>query len=248
MEPNQERSRCGVQALLHRHTRYRPCPGCTPAREARRRAKLTERISAECGLSPGQRAFEFEQFQVYAGNEQAYQAAREFAEVGVAERRWLGIQGPSGNGKTFLLGCIANAAIARGIPTIYAFVPRLLDHVRAGYNRDEDDRAGFGQYDERWARVLGVELLLLDDLGTQRDSEWTKEQLLTLVNHRHDHRLATAYTTNVAIPDLRDAWDGIAGERLYSRLLRYQPSLIVANTAKPYHEWPGRRRRREAAL
>ena len=61
---------------------------------------------------------------------------------------------------------------------------------------------------------LEADLLLLDDLGAGRQTDWTGDALLRLVDHRWSHRLPTIYTTNLSKEQLRDASD----ERVLSRL------------------------------
>jgi DNA replication protein DnaC len=44
---------------------------------------------------------------------------------------------------------------------------------------------------------MGVELLVLDDLGADRDADWSMERLHRLIKHRHMHELVTIITTNL---------------------------------------------------
>jgi DNA replication protein DnaC len=59
-----------------------------------------------------------------------------------------------------------------------------------------------------------VGLLVLDDLGTERATEWAAQALFQIVNHRYSKRLPLVVTTNLSVEDARrmDA-------RLVSRLL-----------------------------
>ncbi|HEX3778493.1 MAG TPA: ATP-binding protein [Pseudonocardiaceae bacterium] len=64
-------------------------------------------------------------------------------------------------------------------------------------------------------RFAGARLLLLDDLGAAKASEWTEEVNYRLINHRYEHRLPTIITSNVAVKSLREE----IGERVASRLV-----------------------------
>ena len=121
----------------------------------------------------------------------AYEAARAFA---AEPQGWLLLTGPYGCGKTHLAAAIANDAVARGIPTLFWTVPDLLDELRAGYGR--------GAFEERFRATREVDLLVLDDLGTQAATEWAREKLFQLLNYRYLNELPTVITTNLALEDL----------------------------------------------
>ena len=103
----------------------------------------------------------------------------------------------------------------------YAFVPLLLDELRAGFNQNSD-----GSYEERWEKFLKVPLLALDDLGTENPTPWAQEHLDTLIDYRMVHGLATVVTTNLVFEKL--------SSRIGSRLQR--AGTIVGLSAKPYSQ------------
>ncbi|MFF7393233.1 ATP-binding protein [Streptomyces scabiei] len=69
-------------------------------------------------------------------------------------------------------------------------------------------------------------LLLLDDLGASKTSEWTEEITYRLVNHRYNQMLPTLITTNMAIRDLRQA----VGDRVASRLAEMTERIVLTGT------------------
>ncbi len=121
----------------------------------------------------------------------AYDAAREYA---ARPQGWLVLRGPYGCGKTHLAAAIANAAVERGIATLFWAVPDLLDELRSGYRS--------GEFDERFRLTREVDLLVLDDLGTQAGTEWAREKLFQLLNYRYLNALPTVITTNLTVEDL----------------------------------------------
>jgi DNA replication protein DnaC len=102
---------------------------------------------------------------------------------------WLYLYGPPGAGKSHLAAAIANDCASNGVPTAYASTPDLLAFVRRGM---EDNSA-----DARFMSLQHVELLILDDLGSEKSSEWTVETLFRLIDERSKHNRATVITSNM---------------------------------------------------
>jgi DNA replication protein DnaC len=55
-------------------------------------------------------------------------------------------------------------------------------------------------------RAMEAEVLLLDDLGSERYSEWVEDTVTALINHRYNEGKAIIATTNLPIPQLGDTW------------------------------------------
>jgi DNA replication protein DnaC len=215
-----------------------PCPDCHDRKRQEWLARRMAQLSAECGLTEAQRAMTFEGYQQYTGNENALKAAIRFAESGLESRGWLVLAGQPGTGKSHLAAAIANTVISRGVPTLYAYVPDLLEWLRSGYRRGEDDEDGDGGFEERFERIRSAQLLILDDLGAQQNTAWVTEKLESIIDYRYRERLPMVATTNADPTRVRDL-----SERIYSRLERYEPHYTVIMTSLPYHLY---RRQREA--
>jgi len=124
--------------------------------------------------------------------ERAYNQARIFSEKCEG---WLLIMGRYGCGKTHLAASIANAAIDSGVSTLFLTVPDLLDWLRYAYSGVDMS------FEERFEELREVELLILDDFGTQNATAWAQEKIFQILNHRYVNRLPTVITSNSPIED-----------------------------------------------
>jgi DNA replication protein DnaC len=140
---------------------------------------------------------------------------------------WLTLLGPYGVGKTHLAAAIANEALERGEHVLFAVVPDLLDHLRATFGPQSTVA-----YDERFEVVRAVQLLILDDLGTESATPWAREKLYQLINHRYNERSATVVTTNLKLEAIEP--------RIYSRLCDRTCGVVITIAAQDY-------RRRQSA-
>lgn len=123
--------------------------------------------------------------------------------------RGLWLYGETGTGKTTLAMLVARAALAAGHTAAVYTLPELLARIRRTYDAD-DDFSYIGFFD----RLVSVDLLYLDDLGTEKRTDWVLEQLYAIVNRRYETERSVLVTTNLAHEDLEDQ----IGQRTVSRL------------------------------
>jgi len=149
---------------------------------------------------------------------EAYRRAMRFVDAFPVVQKGLVLYGPHGVGKTHLAIGILKAVIrgkgARG----YFFETReLLRLVRDTYNRGVQETEM-----DVLAPVLEADLLVLDDLGAERTSEWVQETLGLVVNTRYNAQRPTIFTSNLRdVPDSTDQNSFIfqLGARTRSRLV-----------------------------
>ncbi len=148
------------------------------------------------------------------------QATRDFTEnldKNLAAGRGLWLMGNTGTGKTTLGMLVAKAALAAGKTVGVYFTPKLLTRIRQTYQEAESENA----YDAFFKRVTSVDLLYIDDLGSERHTDWVVEQLYALINERYEGERSMLVTSN-AETDVdqgqRQLTDQI-GPRTVSRLI-----------------------------
>ena len=128
--------------------------------------------------------------------------------------RDLVLSGKSGLGKTFLLHAMANRLISRGVSVLMVSAYSFLETAR---------KAWFDQ-DEGLSDLIGSEVLMLDDLGSEPLMQnITVEQLFNLINERQRRNLATVISTNLNGDELKNRYT----ERIASRLTDRRNALFL---------------------
>jgi DNA replication protein DnaC len=125
--------------------------------------------------------------------ERAFNHAQQFAR---SHEGWLLLQGRYGCGKTHLAAAVANFSVEMGIPTLFITVPDLLDTLRFSYNDNDYS------FEQRFEEIRKVQLLILDDFGTQNATPWAQEKLFQILNYRYINQLPTVVTTNLALDEI----------------------------------------------
>jgi len=148
------------------------------------------------------------------------QATREFIEnldENLAAGRGLWLMGSTGTGKTTLGMLVAKSALAAGKTVGVYFTPKLLTRIRQTYQEAESENA----YDAFFRRVTSVDLLYIDDLGSERHTDWVVEQLYAVINERYESQRSMLVTSNAE----KDVYQGQQqltdqiGPRTVSRLI-----------------------------
>lgn len=130
-------------------------------------------------------------------------------EKAKAENLGLLLWGDVGTGKSFLAACIANALLEKGVPVLMTNFSKILNQMGALYS------------DERYRYIASFNrfsLLIIDDLGIERNTEYALEQIYAVVDERYKAGLPLIITTNLTINQIRNPED-VAHARIYSRIL-----------------------------
>ena len=137
-----------------------------------------------------------------------------------AFRRNIGLLlfGDVGTGKSFAAGCIANALLDRDVPVLMTNFPSILSRLAGTFG---EDRTAFldslGDYD----------LLIIDDLGVERNTEYAMEQVFAIVDSRYRSGKPLIVTTNLKLDELKHPSD-LAHARIYDRILERCAPILFA--------------------
>lgn len=125
--------------------------------------------------------------------------------------------GDVGTGKSFFAGCIANALLDRDVPVLMTNFPSILNRLTGVF---AEDRAAF------IASLDDYSLLVIDDLGVERSTEYAMEQMFTVIDSRYRSKKPLIVTTNLKLEEIKNPPD-LAHARIYDRILeRCAPILF----------------------
>jgi DNA replication protein DnaC len=139
-------------------------------------------------------------------------------EENIRNGRGLWFMGDVGTGKTTLAMLVSKEALKLGYQVAIYSVPRLLAEIRDTYDAATGERS----YADLFAQLVAVDLLHLDDLGAERQTEWVLEQLYALVNERYEQERSIVVTTNLVETE---ALEQQIGRRTVSRLMEMTDQL-----------------------
>ena len=116
--------------------------------------------------------------------------------------------GGVGTGKTFAAACIANALLDDAIPVVMTSFVKILE-LAQNFRGDEEDR-----YIRRMNRA---KLLIIDDLGAERSTDFALEKVYNIIDSRYRASLPMVLTTNLTLAEMKEAAD-IRYSRIYDRI------------------------------
>lgn len=131
--------------------------------------------------------------------------ARKFVEHYPIEKEGMLFWGGCGTGKTHLAIAILKELIqGKSVSCLFRGYSALLKQIQGTYSRQDigDENAGPGLTEYSILRdVTEAEVLVLDDLGAERSTEWALSMLYHVINERYNARLTTIITTNLPWAD-----------------------------------------------
>ena len=130
--------------------------------------------------------------------------------------------GGVGTGKSYAAGCLANALLDQGHSVRFVSLSDVVNRMQGCYG---DDR-------EKYLReLLMPELLILDDLGSERSTSFSKEQVFDVINKRTLSGKPLVVTTNIPLKVMQHAED-VQDRRIFDRVL--EKCVPVAFTGESF--------------
>ncbi|MBS4202638.1 primosomal protein DnaI [Lederbergia citrea] len=167
---------------------YRPCPSKIIHDERRKTEKLIKSIYVPREILQAS----FADFSLDSpGRIHAFEYAEQFASTfdpGSA-MKGLFLYGSFGVGKSYLLGAIANQLAEKEISSLIVYVPEFL--------REMKQSLGDQTLNEKLETVKNARILMLDDIGAEAMSSWTRDEILgSILQFRMHEQLPTFFTSN----------------------------------------------------
>lgn len=111
-------------------------------------------------------------------------------------QKGLYLHGSFGSGKTYLILAVLNELALRKVSIAAVYYPFLLRNLKESFSDDFKERIDY---------LLNVDILLLDDVGAENNTSWSRDEILgTILQHRMDNSLTTFLTSNLTITELEE--------------------------------------------
>ena len=141
------------------------------------------------------------------------------------------LTGNFGSGKTYLVSALLNEMAKKGIRCGLIYYPEFLRSLKASFNNEG--------YDEKFNYIKKVPILLLDDIGAENCSNWSRDEILgPILQYRMESNLPTFFTSNLTIDELEESLsqtlsgvDKVKARRIIERIkqLTIQEKLVSKN-------------------
>ena len=200
-------------------------------KQKKRREKQMEieRLKRTCFNSMREWSYTFENYQ---GEEnQSLMIAKNFVEdYEKMKKENIGLlfYGSVGSGKTYLACSIANSLIEQYQISVKIrnFAQIINELQKSSFDFDKN------AYIES---LVNTSVLILDDLGIERDTSYAKEQVYNIVNSRYLKQKPTIFTTNLSYDTIQNCKDSVEYQRIYSRIIEMCiPVMVVGEDFRKF--------------
>lgn len=145
----------------------------------------------------------------------------------------LYLSGNFGSGKSYIISAMINELVKDGYTAALIYYPEFLRILKSSFTTD---------FDEQFDYARKADLLLLDDIGAENVTNWSRDDILgPILQYRMDNKMATFFTSNLSIEELeihlsegKDSIDKLKAKRIIERInyLTDDIKLISKNQRK----------------
>ena len=174
----------------------------------------------------------FENFNSNSENELAIAIAKDYVNKNItsANTNGLIIMGESGVGKTHLAASIANKLIENDKIVLMGRLTTLLDMIKETF---KDNTKSENELIELYSNV---DMIIIDDLGTEKISNWALEKLYTIIENRNENRLPIIITTRFDKQGLIERFSQSQDEQLVDAIISKLYQMCYGVTLKKYEK------------
>lgn len=143
------------------------------------------------------------------------------------------LNGNFGCGKTYLLSAMLNELAKKGHKVAMIYYPEFLRSLKESFNSTDD-------YKNRFNYIKKVEILLLDDIGAETLTEWSRDEVLgTILQYRMEENLPTLFTSNLTMKELENHLsvtnkdvDKVKARRIIERIKQLTTNITMISENK----------------
>ena len=145
----------------------------------------------------------------------------------------LYLSGNFGSGKSYIVSAMINELVKDGYTAALVYYPEFLRILKSSFKTD---------FDEQFDYARKVDLLLLDDIGAENLTSWSRDEILgPILQYRMDNKLATFFTSNLSLEELevhlsegKESVDKLKAKRIIERInyLTEEIKLVSENYRK----------------
>ena len=158
---------------------------------------------------------------------------KEFMNNYVNDKKTKGmyLTGSFGSGKTYLVSALLNEMAKKGVHCALIYYPEFLVNLKSSFS-------GEG-YSEKFNYIKKVPILLLDDIGAENCTNWSRDEILgPILQYRMESNLPTFFTSNLTLEELEESLsqtstgvDKVKARRIIERIkqLTVQEKLVSKN-------------------
>ena len=141
----------------------------------------------------------------------------------------LYLTGSFGSGKTYLIAALFNEMAKKGVKSVLIYYPEFLSGLKAAFSTSE--------YGERLSHIKRIPLLLLDDIGAENCSNWSRDEVLgPILQYRMENHLPTFFTSNLTMSELEKSLaitssgvDKVKARRIIERIKQLTTTLELVS-------------------